>query len=448
MAGPVPTPELEQQNPVQLMSCSPAPSISRRAVMDSFSAILNTDFCPWANRWVYWLKHPLWILVLALAASLACGWIVNAGVFLLSAALLVVIGLGIGWPWIALRGIRCSVTFGSSRGREGEAVEVRLVVTNRRPWPVWGVSVARGFQSDADPHTGVALARIGGWAQTEFTWQFRPQQRGVYPLQPPQVETSFPFGLYRAARPLESCERLIVWPQSVSLGMLPDSVELKPRDDRGSDRRAGDFGDMLGTRAFRDGDSLRRVHWAQTARHGRLIVCERQAPASCALRLVVDVAWESHSGAGAVSTLEQTLRVAASICESLHRQHAHVECLIGSERLSIGSSSRDLRRCLDALAEVPAGGVAATTTGLSLQIASRGLPQVTVTTAAALRQDARHGQAAFGQRIIVIDEAEQHRGSVPASAAGSVVRPWIELPADQPIADFFPVLWRRACHAA
>ena len=35
------------------------------------AAIGNHDFCPWANRYVYWLKQPIgWLVVAAAAAAL------------------------------------------------------------------------------------------------------------------------------------------------------------------------------------------------------------------------------------------------------------------------------------------------------------------------------------------------------------------------------------------
>ena len=39
----------------------------------TLSTLLNTDFCPWANQYVYWLKKPLGILIVAAFASLLCG---------------------------------------------------------------------------------------------------------------------------------------------------------------------------------------------------------------------------------------------------------------------------------------------------------------------------------------------------------------------------------------
>ena len=48
------------------MSASDTRALNR---VDDF---LNYDFCPWANRWVYWMKHPL-VGVAVVAVLVAAG---------------------------------------------------------------------------------------------------------------------------------------------------------------------------------------------------------------------------------------------------------------------------------------------------------------------------------------------------------------------------------------
>jgi hypothetical protein len=130
---------------------------------------------------------------------------------------------------------------------------------------------------------------------------FRPERRGVYPHVVPVLATGFPFGIWNCHRSVPVAGELIVWPQTVPLRSVPAM-----RGDRltvaGSYvDRAGDDGDILAARLYRHGDSLRRVHWAQTARRDVLVVCERQ---STARRRVV-VALDGASFAGS----EQHTRV-------------------------------------------------------------------------------------------------------------------------------------------
>ena len=67
---------------------------------------------------------------------------------------------------------------------------------------------------------------------------------------------------------------------------------------------------MSGVRPFRAGDWLRHVHWAQTAKHDRLIVRERQATGRRSVELVIDVDREAHPDAVETDSLEEVIRVA------------------------------------------------------------------------------------------------------------------------------------------
>lgn len=197
------------------------------------------------------------------------------------------------------------------------------------------------------------MIRIPGRSKVCLRWEFRPPHRGVFPTEEARLETSFPFGMIRASRRVSVSSRLIVWPASTSLSMLPGFGLSESLDDRRLSTRVGDHGDLLGTRGFRQGDSLRRVHWAQTARQQRMIVCERQAPEKLAVRLELDSDPEIHESRGPDCTWEQSLRVLASLAESLHRMQVAVECQLGSRLIVLGSAPSDVRRLLDLLAHLP-----------------------------------------------------------------------------------------------
>ena len=115
--------------------------------------------------------------------SVACGLLLNPGVFILSGTLAFVLGLGIVWPWLTMYGIRCELAFEGTRAREGEPVRTTITLTNRWPWPAWGLSLVRGFVIDTrDAAQGVALSKVSAWDTAEFAWEFIPECRGIYPV--------------------------------------------------------------------------------------------------------------------------------------------------------------------------------------------------------------------------------------------------------------------------
>jgi uncharacterized protein (DUF58 family) len=413
---------------------------------------LNHDFCPWANRWVYWLKNPFWILLAGTLTAILCGIFVSRSVLALGAGLAVLLIMGVIWPWLCLRGVRGSIRFVRSRGRAGQPVLVEIELTNRWPWPVWGLEISQGFSVESsDFHGGLALAFLRGWTTRCVTWTFLPPRRGVYPLSTPQLETGFPFGLYRARRPLPSQNELIVWPRSTALDVMPDVAEIDARDDRASDRRAGDVGDMLGTRNFRQGDSLRRIHWAQSARQGRLIVCERQTPVSCAVRLLLDVHPQHHPQPGGAESLDRLLSVAASIVESLHREHAEIECHVGRDVYRVGSSLMELNRCLDALARIPANGLAFESPDVWCAAAKRRqrrFEEYVLTTSAGYPRLWPHWRASDRAHFVVAPcHVATDRNHTDSTGNRIPRRPWLELPQATDLLQELPRFWRSACHA-
>ena len=134
--------------------------------------LLEYDFCPWANRWLYWMKRPIASLALAGFAALACAIFVKPLALVACGATLLVVLLGYVWPSVAVRGLDCSIRFTQTRVSENETATIRVRIVNRWPWPVWGMSLDGGFNGGNEGINSrvasVALARVAGWAATEF----------------------------------------------------------------------------------------------------------------------------------------------------------------------------------------------------------------------------------------------------------------------------------------
>ncbi len=427
----------------------------------SVVGILNYDFCPWANRFVYWMRHPLGFMAVTGILSACCAVFLNAYAWMAVAGVSIVLLLGTVWPWVALKGLEARLSWESPRTREGDAVRVRLSLRNRCPWPVWGIAVRGGFRQEG---TSTALARVAGMADVSFVWEFTPAERGVYPTEAPTMETGFPFGIWSASKPVTVEQQLLVWPRIVRLNGLPDLTESQPSEEHLTDRRAGDLGDLLGTRHFRQGDSLRRIHWSQSARHQRLIVTERQAGVEARVRVRVDATAAHHAGSGPDSSLNWTLRFAASICEILSSEHAHVDCVVGNEVVCL-SHPGGVRRLMDRLACVPEGGFDEATVKTATPKADG--CEIHCTTDLAHNCHHRGSSTPRGHRDVVLaasslksDDQSSHGSDSPSfesatrgteehcHAEKAHRRPWLLVESNVDIAAVFQRQWQHACRVA
>lgn len=401
---------------------------------NALAALFSHDFCPGADRWLAWLRRPIAALALMLAVALACAIFIHPLAFVAFAAILLVMAIGYAWPSIAIRGLSARLRFFESRVREGDRVHAVIAITNAWPWPVWGVSL----EADIGSAASVAFASIAGNATAEFEWTSVAGRRGEHPATRPQLVTGFPFGLRMARRTITVERPLVVWPRSVSLETLLDAAETRPSDDRFSETRVGESGDNSGTRLFRPGDSLRRVHWAQTARSGQMVVSERQAPTLSAVRVVFDPEARLHETHGAESTLESTIRIVASICEAYHREQAIVECCYGHHTIRIAHGPVGLRRFLDALARFQPFPFEHDCRPIHHR--DCGLFQITVTTSRGLRERVEHRHVHGDELRIVLDsESDDDTGRRAAGRA-------IHVPAGPDALEAFKARWKAVCH--
>jgi uncharacterized protein (DUF58 family) len=317
------------------------------------SDALHHDFCPWANRYVYWLKRPIGWFVLGAAASLLIGISTAPQALVVFAAILAVMALGVTWPWIAMRGVSCGLSFERRRTTQGTPVRVQFTVVNRWPWPLWGLMIERGFWpgSDGDSErVAISLARIAAWSRTTFEWEFRPERRGRCPYEAPRIASGFPFGIWYHHRPVAVQNELLVWPRTVPLTSIPPIRGRSHAVACTLNRHAGDDGDLLGVRPFRPGDSLRHVHWNQTAKHDRFVVCERQATGRRRVHLIVDPELGAQGDASADQALERLIRAGASIARQFHAHSAQIALQLGRRSVIAEPGEQGLKRIMDAVA--------------------------------------------------------------------------------------------------
>ena len=321
--------------------------------------VLATDFCPWANKYVYWLKEPIGWFVMGLAVSVLVGMHVSPLGWTLAAVIAGIIVVGMMWPWIAVRAAHCELSPAVAEIHEGEECELVFSVRNSLPLPLWGLAVEGYLDREGDESLPtIALACVPPISEADYRLAVNPEMRGQYPIVSPKVACSFPFGIWTAQKTINGFSPLVVFPQ---VSLIQDEATLSGgrMSEVGDGLRAGSNGETLGVREFRSGDRLRNVHWVHTARTGNLVVCERGAPQQQAIEVLLDTRPLPRSIPSSENreALAWRVRVAASLVTHLHARHIPVTLRLSRKVIHGTAGSSGLRRMLMELADIPIDGV-------------------------------------------------------------------------------------------
>jgi uncharacterized protein (DUF58 family) len=159
----------------------------------------------------------------------------------------------------------------------------------------------------------LVLDEIEPGGHRELSFQIRSDTRGKFPVGPLRIRVADAFGLVEKSKSLGATSTLVVTPKIVPLpGAAAPSSGLGQGD--GGMRTISAVGeDDAAPRTYQDGDSLHRVHWKSTARHGQLMVRREEHQWRNSASVFLDTRRCAHSGRGAASSFEFAVSAAASI---------------------------------------------------------------------------------------------------------------------------------------
>ena len=241
--------------------------------------------------------------------------------------LLYVLGLtaaiGYLWTWLSIRGLEVRVSRRTPRLTVGDGIEESIRITSMGRWPRTALQVED--LSDIPGYSSGRVISLGPGATQTWSTSIPARKRGVYTMGPVMVTTSDPFAMYRGESAFGRRESLIVLPRTFD---LPDFAI--PAADLSGDsalkKRAHDLTPHAASvREYAAGDSLSRVHWATTARLGKLMSKEFDLGQASNVWIVTDL----HELVQAGELEESTDEYAVSIGASLARRYLEAALPVG-----------------------------------------------------------------------------------------------------------------------
>ncbi len=176
-------------------------------------------------------------------------------------------------------------------------------------------------------------------------WTVRFPNRGAVTLPPLEISAQQPFGLIVCTREVGPPSQLVVLP---AIGRVRAGLRARLAEWFAGVAVAHEPGnDELGRlRDWAPGDPRNRIHWRASARHRRLLVAERHAPAARRLTVVIDPA-------APTAVFERLVAAAATLIDDLGRRGWELAVHHGqAPRGAVGT--RD--RLLESLAMCRPGG--------------------------------------------------------------------------------------------
>ncbi len=164
------------------------------------------------------------------------------------------------------------------------------------------------------PLPGRAIS-LGPRAERSWIAKVPLTRRGHFRIDPLQIRTGDPFGLFEAVAGVGHGVNVVVYPRIERLPhwRIPSaSIE----GSHASRERALQTTPLATTvRPYAPGDSFNRIHWRTTARHGEIQVKEFDLEQTADVWIFLDLDADVQEGTGDRSTVEVGVRVAASIAD-------------------------------------------------------------------------------------------------------------------------------------
>jgi uncharacterized protein (DUF58 family) len=270
------------------------------------------------------------------------------------------------------------------------------------------------------PLPGRALG-LRSWAQRSWVAIVPLTRRGTYRIEPMVVRTGDPFGFFEAAATVGRPTVVTVFPRVVPLPRwrLPNA---NLEGTHSAPERTLQTTPLATTvRPYAPGDSFNRIHWRSTARLGEIQVKEFDLEQTADVWLFVDLETAVQAGGGDVSTVEESLRVTASIVHDAIVENRAVGVTTSGHRLVSIPADRGPRQRLKIMAllaavdgdghsplgEVLLAGLPRLRRGMTAVVVTPSLDRSWIRALAALRS---RGVAAV---VVTVDAASYQRAGQP-----------------------------------
>ncbi len=285
------------------------------------------------------MKFPRLPLVTALALLLFFAYItgIRLAYSLLYALVLLI---GVSYAWSRLVGENLHVERESPEGQfqVGDDFEEHFRVDNHSWVPIPFVELY-DFSNLPGYHPGRVFA-LKGRKSRRWTSRGHFKQRGLFTFGPVELRYGDPFGLFNRTVRLSGMRSVVVYPALRPVGHLQALAPSSAGDEQQRGRLLDIPPNTTTIREYVPTDSVKRIHWASSARLGRLMSRSFETREGGDAWIVLDLQAGVHAGEAPESTLEYAISLAASIADAGLRRGTAIGLASNDRELSLMESAR------------------------------------------------------------------------------------------------------------
>lgn len=213
-----------------------------------------------------------------------------------------------------LSGLDCTRTISTDTVLQGEEVRVKVVVENKRGWPIPWIFLEDYHPKDF-PRVGQnkLLAFIMPGHSVSMEYRLRCPRRGYHRIGPLLMESGDLFGLQRRFRTGVRQDYVSVLPTVAYIETFNVATKRPHGPVRLSNRIYTDPTRINSIREYVPGDPLNTIHWKATARTGRLHVKTHEPSSVIGGTLVLDLHEASYKPERKEERMELAITTTASI---------------------------------------------------------------------------------------------------------------------------------------
>lgn len=257
------------------------------------------------QRWLRprgWLLLALGLVALLLAAVWGRRDLLVVSLFLVSLPLLASLSLRLFSPNFTVQR-----TFWPAFVQRGELLHVTLEVTGTTSGSTARITEQLPAHMIDIPHFEYPNPRAPHGRHSSYRYSLHPNRRGIFTIGPLSAGFADPFDVALLQRKLDAGDVLTVVPEVRELPPLEMSSGRGQDGTRVSAYLNSSSDADVQTRDYRYGDSMRRVHWPATARHGKVMVRAEETLTSPEAVIIVDQRLTRFPGASRASRSPEAL---------------------------------------------------------------------------------------------------------------------------------------------